>query len=286
MNKNKPNRKNRQNPIFLKTPKGYTLSILIILTLIAGFNGESRHGFVNIIASVITAVAVDVVFALIENHKRIFPDGAIITGLIIAVILSSMGSWYLSAFIAAISILSKHLIKIRKKPIFNPATFGLLVAIFIFHSGQSWWGALSLLPYWTIIFVILGGFFVAHKVNKLPQVFMFLGVYFGLFLILAIFHVGDVYDALRVPFINTALFFAFFMLTDPPTSPSKEKDQIIFGSITAIIGVTIYAIYGGLTYLLIGLVFANAWKAYKSLKRDQLTNTKNRVNMRARSQSY
>ncbi|WP_256217311.1 RnfABCDGE type electron transport complex subunit D [Paenibacillus sp. OV219] len=64
-------------------------------------------------------------------------------------------------------------------------------------------------------------------------------------------------DALRSPFINAALFFGFFMLTDPPTSPAKTMDQILFGVIAAVTGAVIYGIYGGLLYLLIGLLAGN-----------------------------
>jgi len=40
---------------------------------------------------------------------------------------------------------SKHLFAARK-PVFNPAAFGLFVSILLFHSSQSWRGGLPLLP--------------------------------------------------------------------------------------------------------------------------------------------
>ena len=105
---------------------------------------------------------------------------------------------------------------------------------------------------------------MTSKVNKFPQVFAFLGVYFAVFAIMSLIGVGDVADALRAPFVNSALFLAFFMVTDPPTSPAKYKDQIKFGLLTGAISAVDYLVFGGLAYLLIGLLIANAWNAWKT----------------------
>ena len=154
---------------------------------------------------------------------------------------------------AVIAILSKHLLVYKKKPIFNPAAFGLLLSVLFFHTGQSWWGAFGDLPVWTILFLLVGGYAVTNRVNKFPQVFSFLGTSFLLLLLMGHFNIGGAVDALRPPFINATLFFGFFMLTDPPTSPGKDKDQIMFGILTALSGTVIYGLFGGLTYLFIGL---------------------------------
>ncbi|MGO4273620.1 RnfABCDGE type electron transport complex subunit D, partial [Paenibacillus sp. TAF58] len=146
-----------------------------------------------------------------------------------------------------------------KKPIFNPAALGLFLSILFFQTGQSWWGAFGDLPTWTVAFLLIGGYIVTNRVNKFPQVFSFLGSYFFLLLMMGIIHVGDATDALRSPFINATLFFALFMLTDPPTSPAKNKDQVIFGILSAAVGAVIYGIFGGLMYLFIGLLIGNLY---------------------------
>ena len=69
----------------------------------------------------------------------------------------------------------------------------------------------------------------------MPAVLAFLGVYYLLVTIAAF--VGDparVAELYRAPDLHAALFFAFFMVTDPPTSPPKHRDQIMFGAIVAV----------------------------------------------------
>ncbi|NOU73683.1 hypothetical protein GC098_20035 [Paenibacillus sp. LMG 31458] len=244
---------------WIKTPKGYVVVSLVAFLLLASIWSLDIRGIYNGIIAVVVSSAVDTLCSRIAKKKRMMPDGAVITGLIIALILSTTSSWYIVAATSIIAILSKHLLVHKKKPIFNPAAFGLLLSILFFRIGQSWWGAFGDLPTWTVVFLLIGGYMVTNRVNKFPQVFSFLGTYFILLFIMGIINVGDATDALRSPFINASLFFALFMLTDPPTSPAKYKDQVIFGILSAIVGAVIYGIFGGLMYLFIGLLIGNLY---------------------------
>jgi Na+-translocating ferredoxin:NAD+ oxidoreductase RnfD subunit len=101
---------------------------------------------------------------------------------------------------------------------------------------------------------------VTNRVNKYPQVFAFLGTFVVLLFAMGWFHFGDAADALRPPFINAALLFAFFMLTDPPTSPAKVNGQIVFGILAAVVSAAVYGCFGGLMYLFIGLFVGNLYQ--------------------------
>lgn len=242
---------------WLKTPKGYVFLILSALLLIVALWTKDLNGIYHALIAVAVSVAADMIASRIAKRKRTLPDGAAITGLIVAMILSTAASWYIVGAASILAILSKYVLVFNKKAIFNPAAFGLLLSVFLFRTGQSWWGSFGDLPAWTIAFVLIGGYAVTSRVNKFAQVFSFLGTYFILLLGMGIFHIGDAVDALRPPFINASLFFALFMLTDPPTSPAKDGDQIVFGIVSALVGATVYALYGGLTYLFAGLLAGN-----------------------------
>lgn len=58
----------------------------------------------------------------------------------------------------------------KRKPIFNPAAVGLLVANYAFAIMQSWWGGMSLLSYWYLILLVVVGLFVTWRVKKVSQV--------------------------------------------------------------------------------------------------------------------
>jgi Na+-translocating ferredoxin:NAD+ oxidoreductase RnfD subunit len=247
-----------------KSPKAYVVIAMTAYLLIASIGLQDLKGIINGIVAVGVSLAADIVCCLIEKRKRIVPDGAVITGLIITLILSTTTAWYIVAATAAISILSKHLLVFKKKPIFNPAAFGLLLSILIFRTEQSWWGAFGDLPAWTVIFLLIGGYAVTNRVNKYPLVFSFVGTFFVLLFLMGHFHIGDASDALRPPFINAALFFGLFMLTDPPTSPAKYKNQIMFGILAALTGTVVYGFFGGLMYLFIGLFIGNLYHLFQT----------------------
>lgn len=253
---------------FLRTPKGIVLLLLAGLMVIASSHASDRPGVGNVIAAVATASVIDVLLALARKNKRLIPDGGIVTGIIIGLVLSGTVHWPVAALTAAIAVGSKHLLKIGRKPIFNPAAFALLFTLFVFHTGQSWWGDLADVPIYLLPLLLVGGYIITAKVNKFPQVLTYLGTYFLLLTVAAAWHLGNAAftpgDAMRVPIVNAALFLAFFMVTDPPTSPAPYNEQVTFSIIAAVISVGIYLIFGGLSYLLIGLLVANAWKAIRT----------------------
>ncbi|NHM32031.1 RnfABCDGE type electron transport complex subunit D [Neobacillus terrae] len=248
---------------WIKTPKGYVAIAMFAFLIIAAIGYKDSHGIKNAFTAVFAGVIVDIILNIIKRRKWTLPEGAVITGLIIALILSTATSILVVGATAVFAILSKHFLVYKKKPIFNPAAFGLLFSFLFFKTGQSWWGAFGDLSVWTILFLLVGGYMVANRIHKFPQVFSFLGTTFVMLALMGYFNIGDAVDALRPPFINGTLFFAFFMLTDPPTSPAKDKDQVIFGFLTAAAGTLVYAAFGGLIYLFIGLCLGNLYTYLK-----------------------
>ncbi|MBV8085666.1 MAG: RnfABCDGE type electron transport complex subunit D [Chloroflexi bacterium] len=115
--------------------------------------------------------------------------------------------------------------------------------------------------------VALAGWFIAERVNKLPTVLTFLGVYVGLLTLATI--VGDpqaLSDAFREPMTGAAVYFACFMLTDPPTSPARPRDQVWFAIIAAVVSVLCLEVNaGGVYYLLIGLLAANGYEGSRRM---------------------
>jgi hypothetical protein len=131
-------------------------------------------------------------------------------------------------------------------------------------TGQDWWGALPDLAVIGLVGLLVGGIYITNRVNKMPMVLVFLGVYFVLFTVTAF--VGDakpVAEIFRQPDANMALFFAFFILTDPPTSPAKYRDQMICGAIVAASSFAIFQLVGAVHYLLSGVLVGNVWEAWR-----------------------
>lgn len=255
---------------YLKTPKGYVLVLLLILMVIdAALYAPDRHGILNVGVAMATAVGADFLVAVLRGQKkRMLSDGGLVTGAIVGLVLAPSVSIPITIVTTAVAVASKHALKSGRKPWLNPAAVGLLFSSVVLHTGQSWWGDLADLHPIEIVFVVVAGYLITSRINKFPQVFSFLGTYFAILAVTGFLHWGHAAftpgDALRWPLINSALFMAFFMLTDPPTSPGKYKDQVWFGVITGVVGTMIYLLFGGLNYWLIALLVGNAWKAWSS----------------------
>lgn len=249
---------------FFRTPKGLLIVVFALLLPLAAVGSGLAVVWPGVLAAVIAAMLVDLPILRTREKEWTFPDGALLTGLIVAMVLSPREPWYVCAITSAAAVASKYALRYGSANVFNPAALALFVSYFVFATGQSWWGALAELPMPAIAVLVATGVFIADRVNKLPAVLSFLGVYYLLFTVAS--YAGDpgrVVAIYREPDVHMALFFAFFMVTDPPTSPPKARDQLVFGTLVAVLSFAIFELVGAVYFLLAGLLVGNAWEAVR-----------------------
>jgi Na+-translocating ferredoxin:NAD+ oxidoreductase RnfD subunit len=274
---------------FGKTPKGLLLGILIVFVVIAAPFAGIGLILPNLIACVATAALLDLAIESTLHDRRRFPDGAILTGLIVALVLRPQEPLSVAVAISSIAILSKHALRTPWSNVFNPAAVALVVGAIVFQAGQSWWGALPDTTLLGLGAVGAAGLFIADRINKLPLVAVFLGTYFGLFTIDSF--IGEpmaVSEIFRTPDLQAALFFAFFMLDDPPTCPIRYEDQVLFGIIVAVAGFAIFKLLGVDYYLAGGLLAGNAWESSRRVwvhRGAQMSRQRNQQSIRATAPS-
>ncbi len=255
---------------FVRTPKGLLLILFAALLAVAAVPQTHGGGMLALqVAAVgaLTAAAVDVVLVLARRDEWMFPGGALLSGVIVAMVLSAHEPLWVVAATSALSILGKHLFRIRAWNVFNPAALALVVSALAFNAGHAWWGALPDFGpngLYGLAVIALAGLVIANHVNKLPLVLAFLGSYFVLFTV-ASFSVGPagVAEIFRTPDLNAAVFFAVFMLDDPPTCPTKYADQVVFGVVVAAASYAFFMQLGAVYYLLAGLLIGNAWESFR-----------------------
>lgn len=249
---------------FFRTPKGVQVIVLLVLLALAGFGEPAALVAQEVAVAVVTAMALDLVILRVRKRKWVFPDGALLTGLFVAMILSPREPWYVIALTSGVGVASKYMFRARTANVFNPAAVALVATFYPFGTAQSWWGALGDLPPLALLVLVGTGVFVAHRTNKFPVALAFLGTYYLLFTLTAF--VGDaarVAELYRAPDLHAALFFAFFMVTDPPTSPPRPRDQLVYGAITAAVSYAAFETIGAAWFLLGGLLVANGWEAVR-----------------------
>jgi Na+-transporting NADH:ubiquinone oxidoreductase subunit NqrB len=178
-----------------------TLSCLITQAIFLKWNNQSMHGL----------------------------KSAMITALGLCMLLHFSALWVgvLAAFVA---IASKFWIRKQGKHIFNPANIGIVAAIAL--SQQAWvspgqWGSEPLMWF----FIGSAGLMMILKVGVLDTTISFFLTFGGLSFIYVVMYLGWEPQVWMHRMSNgTLLLFAFFMITDPRTTPNHRKARLLFGA--------------------------------------------------------
>ena len=263
---------------FFRTPKGLLLVILLVLTAVSAPKAGLALVMPGIAASIAAASAIDLAILRWRTARWQIPSGAMLTALIVAMVLSPHEPWPIVVLTSVLGVLSKYVFRARLANVFNPAALAMVVTYYLFHTGQSWWGALPELPAPFLVLLIGTGFFISDRVNKLPLVLAFLGAYYVLFTVMAYAGYADRVQAIfRAPDLHASLYFAFFILTDPPTSPTRHREQILCGVVVAVAAFAIFEGIGSVHYLLSGALVGNMWEAWRRTRTSTSSRTARRL---------
>jgi Na+-translocating ferredoxin:NAD+ oxidoreductase RnfD subunit len=243
---------------FLRTPKGTLSAIFVLLFGLAATAIGWSVAVPHMVAAVLGASLTELVVSRLDGGPVRWPTSAILSGAIVGFVLGPTTPHVVTAAVAILATLGKHLLATDRWHIFNPAALALLVSVPLFGTGQSWWGALPDLS-WPFTFVLVAlGAVIVSRINKFPLVLSYLGVLFALSAALGRIDPVTASEMFRTPFIQATLFLAVFMLTDPPTSPARYAEQVAIGVLAAAVSVAAEEAGAGQVYLLIGVLVGNA----------------------------
>jgi Na+-translocating ferredoxin:NAD+ oxidoreductase RnfD subunit len=185
-----------------------------------------------------------------------------ISGLACAMLLYANERLGPVAFAAVIAICSKAVLRAPfgsgTRHFFNPSNFGITVTLLTF----SWVSVAP--PYqftenmigvgdWILpaIIVCTGTFLNARFTHRLPLIAAWLGGFITQAALRSLFF-DTPFEAALIPMTGVAfILYTFYMVTDPATTPSGRRDQIVFG-------LSVAAVYGVLMvmHVVFGLFFA------------------------------
>ena len=209
---------------------------IILLTLLAAYASYNLQTVpTTLLLALIVTVALDIAFQKGIMKRLAFPYSAIISGLIIGSIAPLNAPYYIIVTASSIAVASKFLLRFNGSHIFNPAAFGLLVALALFATGDQWWVtqtfnvhgyALSFLPLLII---------ADYKAMKWKIAFSGLAVIAILYILAGALTLSSI-SWLNVVDFAFALpyYLLFIMVPEPKTSPYKWKQQVVFGAGVAV----------------------------------------------------
>jgi Na+-transporting NADH:ubiquinone oxidoreductase subunit NqrB len=210
-------------PIFITT-------ILVVGNLSFGMLESYRKTGIAIIASLIT----ELILSKIYMGKWPILASAYITGISVGILVRSPAVWpYLVC--AVVSIMSKYVLRVNNRHIWNPSNFGISVLLFLAPETVATlsiqWGN-YLLP--MIVIWILGSIIIARLKR-----FHITGTYVVCFIAFAFvrsFITGSPWQSEIAPLTGPMYqLFIFFMITDPKTTVKSKKWQRIVVAIVAFV---------------------------------------------------
>jgi Na+-translocating ferredoxin:NAD+ oxidoreductase RnfD subunit len=238
----------------LSDPRLHLAAVITTLQVLGQVEFHFRVSIAQILLSVATCALLEVAITFGRQRVLMWPASAMLTGNGVAFILRvpgthhgdwwSLKGWWIFVGTAAISLLSKYVLKWRGSHIFNPSNFGLVLCFVVLGRNRAepldfWWGGMS--PWLGLAFAVIvaGGLLILSRLRLLWIAVGFWLSFAAGIGVLAVaghamtarWHLGPIVDAnfwwvlLSSPEV---LVFLFFMLTDPKTSPKSQRGRIVY----------------------------------------------------------
>jgi len=159
------------------------------------------------------------------------PRSALISGLSLCLLLRTPYALVAAAG-AVLAVAGKFVIRIRGKHVFNPTNFALVVLLL---TGQAWaspgqWGSAAVLGF----FVVCLGGLVVNRAARSDVTLAFLTAYASLVVARSLWLGEPMAIPLHRLQSGALLVFAFFMISDPRTTPDHRGARVLFACVVAL----------------------------------------------------
>ena len=225
----------------LRDPRCYQVIVLSSLLLFGVTVLDFGIRWQNAVVILVTAQFMQFAGTRLAGLARFDPLSALITSLSLTLLLRT-DTLALAAAAAVIAIGSKFLVRVRGKHVFNPANVALVSLMLL--SDQAWvssgqWGSAAIGAFALSCL----GFLVLTRAKRAETTIAFLVIYGALLFGRALW-LGD---PLMIPLHQlqngALLIFAFFMISDPKTTPDAAAGRVLFAAVVAVAAFIIQFVY-------------------------------------------
>ena len=129
-----------------RDPRLHVAAVIITIHVLGQFGLGFRVSVPQILAAILTCAVLEVALTFRTSRAFVWPASAMLTGSGVALILRVPGTpadepwsiyrWYVFAGVAALSLLTKYVIRYRGSHLFNPSNIGLVVAFVVLGSER------------------------------------------------------------------------------------------------------------------------------------------------------
>lgn len=221
-----------------------SLIAIAVIALVLSLVGQLGYPPLALLASATVALVATLGSNwVITRVMRITPhnESSLITALLVFVVLTpSLELWGLVSIALAgvIASVSKYLLAVRGRHVFNPAAVGVFVVTLLAFgplpefSYAAWWLGT---PY-LLLPVALAAFAILYRTQRLTMGLVFIAVAAASVLLRYVITGSDPVDALSYVFLSSpVVFFAGFMLSEPLTLPPRRWQQLAEAVVVALL---------------------------------------------------
>ncbi|MFD9891358.1 enediyne biosynthesis protein UnbU [Amycolatopsis sp. NPDC059027] len=252
---------------------GMSITALTVLGhTVLGFEQAYLTPVVAVLAALATEITLESVEAAVEKRRPRYTGktGAVvdfllpayITGVACAMLLFANDRFLPTVLAAVAGVATKYVFRVRiagkSRHVLNPSNAGIVVVLLLFpwvgiappYEFTEWvtgvWGAVV-----PALLLIAGTMLNAQLTGKIPLILGWAGGFLAQAVLRTLITDISLVSAI-LPITGTAfILFTNYMITDPGTTPSSRRGQVLFGLATA-------AVYGVLVqfHVVFGLFFA------------------------------
>ncbi len=224
-------RPGRGRPIGPHDPRLYQIAVLAALLLYGmvwlDFGVSPDRALVILGA----ALAAQYVCGRTWGLSRFDPKSALISGLSLC-LLCRANEPLLAILTATAAIVSKFALRWRGKHVFNPTNFGLVAMMLV--TGQVWvspgqWGSAATFGF----LMASAGCLVVTRAGRADVTLMFLGAWAALLLGRSTWLGEPLVIPVHRLESGALILFAFFMISDPKTTPDSRVGRALFAGLVA-----------------------------------------------------
>ncbi len=238
----------------LRDPRLHLAATITSLQVIGQVGFHFEVSIAQILLALGTSALLEVGIALRTQRVILWPASAMLTGNGVAFVLRvpgtahgdwwSLRGWWIFVGTAAISLLSKHVVRWRGEHLFNPSNIGLVVCFLALGRNRAapldfWWGPTSAWLAVALAVIVTGGFAILWRLKLLRVALGFWVSFTAAIGVLALaghtmtarWHLGPI-SGFHLWWVLVSspevLVFLFFMITDPKTAPRSPGGRLVY----------------------------------------------------------